>query len=80
MAGVKFVNDELFCSVCEKKVNDKQNYCTNCGNPLKLQAAADDLKEKVSYIDNFLRQVYELAKTEKISIERAMKKVRTSYE
>ena len=80
MAGVKFVNEEIFCDVCGNKVEDNHKYCSNCGNPLKLETAVVESNNRVDYIDRFLLQVYETSKQENISLESAMKKVRTQYE
>lgn len=80
MAGLKFVNNELFCDECGSKVNESHKYCYNCGAPLTLDSSFKVGEEDIEHIDKFLDQVFAYSEEEKVSLEKAIKTIRKEYE
>lgn len=76
MAGIKRENSKVLCAVCDFEVNEKQNFCTNCGNPLRLDAAESKFNKDLMVVDKFILAVVNYAKENNCSVERAINDVR----
>lgn len=78
--GIKTINKKTFCANCEIEVSTDFNYCPNCSNPLKIDSSIKRSNDDLEIIDNFIRQVIESTNDQSITVEKALKEVRASYE
>ena len=76
MTGIKIVDSKKYCMVCEKETDGKENFCTNCGNPLKLESVDIKVANDLGVIDNFIREVIGYSKRHNCSISVALEEVR----